>query len=67
MSSISVALEEVDRLRAVAEAASDLKLAKWDKSFARVNGGINRLEQELFEKVGAWESWASENAPDTQP
>jgi hypothetical protein len=51
-------------LTSIAEAASDLKLAKHDEAFAVMEGGIEKLEAELFRKVSRWESWISAAAPE---
>ena len=48
-------------LEAIAEAASDLKLGNHDSEFAELNGGKDSLEWTLFQKVFAWESFASEH------
>lgn len=41
--------------RVVAEAASDYFLAKRDAQFARLNGGVRKLEKILSQRVAEWE------------
>jgi hypothetical protein len=51
--------DQLQKLEAVAEAASDLKLAHGDAEFARLNGGIDKLQRDLNAKVSEWESFMS--------
>jgi hypothetical protein len=54
----------LELLSAIAEAASDMALAKRDRQFASLNGGVRNIEAELFVKVSAYESFVSENIGD---
>jgi hypothetical protein len=56
---VSIGSDHLKLLEAVAEAASDLKLAKRDSDFAELNGGLDRLERILFDKTSSWEFFAS--------
>lgn len=57
---VSIGKDHLRYLAAVAEAASDLKLGKRDGEFAELNGGVERLEGDLFLRVAAWECFMSE-------
>ena len=48
---------ELDVSRCVAEAASDYKLAKVDRNFARKNGGVRALEKCLLDATKRWEDY----------
>ena len=51
--------EELKALRTLAEKASDYKFGKGQKQFAKLNGGVRKLEQELLEATEQWESVSS--------
>jgi hypothetical protein len=56
---VSIGSDHLKLLEAVAEAASDLKLAKRDSNFAELNGGLEKLERILFDRTSSWEFFAS--------
>lgn len=56
---------ELSALRAVAEAASDYKLSKVDKRFAAMNGGVRKLESDLFEATQQWEDYLDSQGSDS--
>jgi hypothetical protein len=43
--------DETEHLRRVLEKASDVILARHDKRFARLNGGVRKLTDELQQSV----------------
>jgi hypothetical protein len=56
-------MDEIQVLREVAMAASDLQMAKRNSEFAELNGGVEALEQTLFEKTEAWQSYEQQLEP----
>ena len=62
MGEVTIDYEYQKALEAVAEAASDYRLATASREFAKLNGGTQKLKDTLFEKVSAWESLMSEMA-----
>lgn len=57
---VLIGSDHLKLLEAVAEAASDFRLARRDAEFAEINGGIEKLERHLFDAVTSWEFFASQ-------
>lgn len=64
MVEVMIGEDHLHVLEAVAQAASDLRLGKIDAEFADANGGVAKLETELFEKVSEWEAFMCSIAGD---
>ena len=56
---VLIGADHLKLLEAVAEAASDLKLAQRDRDFAELNGGTEKLQRILFDKTASWEFFVS--------
>jgi hypothetical protein len=61
---VLIGSDQLKLLEAVAEAASDLDVAKHDREFARLNGGVRKLERDLFERTNAYYDFMQANADD---
>lgn len=58
---VTIGSDHLQKLEAVAAAASDLKRAEHDNEFAFLFGGVDRIKADLFMHVASWESFASQH------
>ena len=53
---VTIGQDHLQALEAVAQAASDLRIGRHEPEFAEANGGMEKLERDLFDKVADYEA-----------